>query len=236
MSLDSVKQFQRTAFFIPRYTDKKLVEKLTAFVQEGGYKPANANFLFTFADQPAVFEGDFKDSKLEELINIETISTRQITLQLSGWLNMAIERGWDQSRRLTGNQDTVAFSPLGQQNSGQTVINFAKAIALARKHFGAVDTKPFMDFLDEGTRQLYQSREHDLQKLERMQESFFKSMTEFTLDQQKQQQEFTRELETQHVARQGALEEQHRDRLNQLEAKAPIKGHVWFWTSFAWPG
>jgi hypothetical protein len=161
-----------------------------------------------------------QDAKLQELLSVETISTRQITFQLNGWLQIAAERCWDnQQRKITGNQDAVALSPVGQQNTNQTAINFAKALALARKHFGAVDTKPFMDFLDEGTRQLYQSREEDLQRLERMQEGFFKSITDFTLDQQKKQQDFTRELESQFVARQKTLEEQHRERLNQLEAR-----------------
>ena len=218
MSLDNVKQFQRTAFFIPRLTDKQLVEKLLGLVQEGGYKLEKTTFSFTFADQNAEFS-DLKDAKLQELLGIETISTRQIIFQLNGWLQVSIDRGWDhQQRKLTGNQDNVGISPHGQ---GQQihVIAFAKLVALARKHFGAVDTKPFLDFLDEGTRQLYQSREQDLQKLERMQEGFFKGMADFTLDQQKKQQEFTRELEAQFVARQKTLEEQHRERLNQLEVK-----------------
>ena len=76
-----------------------------------------------------------------------------------------------------------------------------------------------MDFLDQGTKQLYQSREQDLQKLERMQEDFFKGMTEFTLDQQKKQQEFQHQMQAEYAARQTKLEEQHRERLNQLEAK-----------------
>ncbi len=219
MSLDNVKQFQRTAFFIPRLTDKELVEKLLALVREGGYKLEKTTFNFTFADQQAEF-GDIKDAKLQELLGIETISTYRIIFQLSGWLQVTIDRGWDhQQRKLTGNQDAVAISPHGQGQQQIHVITFAKLVALARKHFGAVDTKPFMDFLDEGTRQLYQSREQDLQKLERMQEGFFRSMADFTLDQQTKQQEFTRELEAQFVSRQKALEEQHRDRLNQLEAK-----------------
>lgn len=219
MSLDNVKQFQRTAFSIPRYTDKELVEKLSALVQEGGYKLEKATFNFTFADQQAEF-GDLKDAKLQELLGLETISTYRIIFQLNGWLQVSIERGWEsQQRKLLGNQDTVAASPHGQGQQQIHVIAFVKLVALARKHFGAVDTKPFMDFLDEGTRQLYQSREQDLQKLERMQEGFFKGMADFTLDQQKKQQEFTRELEAQFVARQKTLEEQHRERLNQLEAK-----------------
>jgi hypothetical protein len=36
MALDTVRQFQRTAFFVPRYTDKEVVEKLDAMVQESG--------------------------------------------------------------------------------------------------------------------------------------------------------------------------------------------------------
>ncbi len=219
MSLDNVKQFQRTGFLVPRYSDKEVVEKLTALMQEGGYKLEKATFYFTFADQQAEFN-DLKDAKLQELLGIETISTRQIVFQLNGWLQVSIDRGWEhQQRKLTGNQDTVAISPGGQGQQQIHVIAFAKLVALARKHFGAVDTKPFMDFLDEGTRQLYQSREQDLQKLERMQEGFFKGMADFTLEQQKKQQDFTRELEAQFVARQKTLEEQHRERLNQLEAK-----------------
>ncbi len=219
MSLDNVKQFQKTAFAIPRYSDKEIVEKLKALVQEGGYKLEKTSFSFTFADQQAEF-GDLNDAKLQELLGIETISTRQITFQLNGWLQIAVERGWEhQQRKLVGNQDALAVSPVGQQNTNQTAINFAKAVALARKHFGAVDTKPYMDFLDEGTKQLYQSREQDLQRLERMQEGFFKGMADFTLEQQKKQQDFTRELEAQFVARQKTLEEQHQQRLKQFEEK-----------------
>ena len=78
---------------------------------------------------------------------------------------------------------TPINQPNNQPHPHLTAVSFAKAVAFARKHFKAVDTKPFLDFLDEGTKQLYQSREHDIQKLERMQESFFHGMTEFTLDQ-----------------------------------------------------
>jgi hypothetical protein len=219
MSLNNVKQFERMGFFIPRYTDKEIVAKLTALVEEGAFKLEKATLIFTFSNQNVEFN-DLTDAKLQELLGIETISIRQIDFQLKGWLRVKIERGWDDPwRRLNGNQDTATISPTEQSQQQIDVLNFAKLIALARKHFGAVDAKPFIDYLDKGAQQLYQSREQDLQKLERMQENFFKSMTEFTLDQQKKQQEFTRDLEGQFVARQKTLEEQHRERLNQLEAK-----------------
>src|ERR1700722_6274095 len=216
MSLDNVRQFQRTSFFIPRYTDTEIIAKLTALAKDGGYKAEKSTYQFLISDQQAEFTGFPKDGKLEELLAIGSVTTRNITLQLNGWFEVVVERPFDhQQRKVTGTQDVVTISPVGQQNANQTVINFAKAIGLARKHFGAVDTKPLLDYLDEGTKQLYQSREQDLQKLERMQESFFQNLTEFTLDQQKKQQDFTRELESQYVARQKTLEEQHRDRLNQ---------------------
>jgi hypothetical protein len=133
---------------------------------------------------------------------------------------LSVERTWDgPQRKLTGNQDTVSLTPSGPQSKELNAIGFAKALSLARKHFGAVDAKPFVDFLDEGTRQIYQSREQDLQRLERMQESFFKGMTEFTLDQQKQQQEFQRQLEAEYATRQSNLEAQHQERLKQFEQK-----------------
>lgn len=222
MSLDNVKQFQKTAFSIPRYTDKAIIEKITALMQEGSYKLDKTTFYFTFSDQNAEV-GDLKDAKLQEFLSIESVSTRQIVFQLNGWLHVSVERDWQhQPRKLVGNQDMVAISPVPNsqnQSPNLTVINFAKAVSLARKHFGAVDTKPFMEFLDEGTKQLYQSREQDLQKLERMQEGFFKGMADFTLEQQKKQQDFTRELEAQFVARQKTLEEQHQQRLKQFEEK-----------------
>lgn len=218
MSLDNVKQFQRTSFQIPRYTDKVIVEKLEELVKEGGYRVEKSTYSFTFADQNAEFGGGPRDDKLNQLLSLGAVSTRQITFHLNNSLHLRIERGWDnQQRKLIGNLDAVNVDPAGQPN--QNVLEFAKLLALARKHFDAADTKPFMDFLDEGSKQLYQSREQDLQKLERMQESFFKSMTEFTLDQQKKQQEFQRQLETEYANRQTRLEEQHQERLKQFEAK-----------------
>lgn len=220
MSIDNVKQIQPTSFVIPRFTDKELVEKLTALVKDGGYKQEKATIHFLFSEQSGDFGSDLKDPKLHELLSIETISIHRISVHLQGWLQILVERPnqrVEQQRKITGNQDNVCISPLGQSGTALTVLNFTKAIALARRHFGAVDTKSFLDFFDEGTRQLYQSREQDLQKLERMQENFFKDMTEFTLDQHKKQQEFQRNLETEYATRQSKLEEQHQQRLKQIE-------------------
>lgn len=219
MSLDNVKQFQRTGFQIPRHTDKVLVEKLEALAQEGGYKVEKSIYHFTFTDQNAEFGAGPRDAKLDQLLNLGAVSTHRIAFHLSNSLQLTIERGWEhQQRKLIGNQDTLAVSP-GDRNQPGTALEFAKLIALARKHFEATDTKPFMDFLEDGTKQLYQSREQDLQKLERMQEGFFKGMTEFTLDQQKKQQEFQRQLEAEYATRQSKLEEQHQERLKQFESK-----------------
>jgi hypothetical protein len=220
VSLDNVRQFQRTAFSIMRYSDKTLVEKLNALVKEGGYKVERSQYYFTFADQSAEFTGDESDERLEQLLAINTITTRQIVFYLSGCLQVSIERNWDnQSRKLKDNQDLVALTPIGNQNPNLSIINFAKAIALARRHFDAVDAKPFMDSLEQGAKELYQSREQDLQKLERMQETFFKGMTEFTLDQQKEQREFQRKMEADYAGRQTRLEEQHQQRLKEFEDK-----------------
>ncbi len=216
MSLDKVKQFHNTTFVIPRHSDKGLVEKLLAMAQEGGVQLEKATYYFTFSPELAEFSGDQKDEKLQELLACDTITTRQIIFELQGAMKVSVQRGWDnQSKTLTGNQDTLTFEPPQKCN----VPTVAKYVMLARKHFGAIDTKPFLDFLDEGAKQLYQTREQDIQKLERMQENFFKSMTEFTLDQQQKQQEFQRQLESEYAARQSKLEEQHGERLNQLEAK-----------------
>jgi hypothetical protein len=222
MSLDRVKEFQSSTFSIPRYTDSQLVEKVTALAQEWDLKIDKATFVFTFApNQNAEFAGNnLNDAKLQEVLDMSTVSTWQIIFELGGWFRLNFRRDWDgQARVVKGNRDTVTIEPFNQQNANHTPINFARAIAITRKHFGATDTKPFMDFLEEGPRQLYEAREQDLQKLERMQEDFFRSMTQFTAEQQKKQQEFTRDLESQYVARQKSLEEQHAERLKQLEAK-----------------
>ena len=224
MSLDVVGEYTPTSFAIWRYSDKQVVQKLDALVQKGGFKLEKTTCKLTFSNQQVDYEGDKKDAKFEQLLDIETISIKEIAYHLNGWLQVKVARDWNQQlNKLTGNQDTVTISALVQpQQRPQaklTPIAFAGAIALARQHFDAVDTKPFMDFLDQGTKQLYQSREQDLQKLERMQEDFFKGMTEFTLDQQKKQQEFQHQMQAEYAARQTKLEEQHRERLNQLEAK-----------------
>jgi hypothetical protein len=218
MSLDNVRQFQRTGFPIPRYPDKVIVEKMDALAQEGGYTVEKSVYHFTCSDQPAEFGSGPRDGELDQLLDLEAVSTRQIAFQIHNSLQVRIERGWDnQQRKLTGNQDSLIVEPFGQ--SHQNIIDFIKPLALARKHFGAVDTMSFVDFLDEGTRQLYQSRERDLQKLERLQENFFKGMTAFALDQQKKQQDFQRQLEADYATRQSKLEEQHRERMEQFEVK-----------------
>jgi len=216
MSLDTIKQFHATAFVIPRHSDNALVEKLLAMAQEGGFHLEKASYHFTFAGGSVEFGGDQKDENLQKLLKSETVIMRRIDFELKGAMHVVIERGWDNSiKKMIGNQDTVTITPPEKCE----VLTVTKLVMLARKHFDAVDTKPFLDFLDEGTKQLYQTREQDIQKLERMQENFFKSMTEFTLDEQKKQQAFQRQLETEYAARQTKLEAQHGERLNQLEAK-----------------
>ncbi|HMP04093.1 MAG TPA: hypothetical protein PKD86_02970 [Gemmatales bacterium] len=221
MSLQNVNKLQPASFQIPRYTDTVIVEKLDKLTKEGGYQVGMGSYEFIFADQKAEFVNHVRDANLDEILNLGTVSTRSITLRLNNSLHLRIERAWDHSnRKLIGNLDTVTVTPSSQGGqSNPSVLEIAKLIALARKHFEAADTKPFMDFLDEGSKQLYQSREQDLQKLERMQESFFKNMTEFTLDQQRKQQEFQRQVEAEYASRQSRLEEQHQDRLKQFEAK-----------------
>lgn len=214
MSLDKVQRFHNTTFSIPRHSDRGLVDKLHAMAQEGKFALEKAIYHFTFSDQAAEFVGDQKDEKLQDLLASETVTTFQIIFELQAAMKVIVHRGWNNERKtLIGNQDTLTIAPPQQCN----VPTMAKFVMLARKHFDAIDTKPFLDFLDEGAKQLYQTREQDIQKLERMQENFFKSMTEFTLDQQKKQQEFQRQLETEYAARQTKLEEQHGERLNQLE-------------------
>lgn len=221
MSLANVKQFHRTDFSVSRFTDRQIVESLESLLAEAGQKVSKSTWHFTFADQSAEFAGEtYRDGQLEPILELASVSTHRITFDLNGGFQIAIQRGWDNQRKaLTGNQDTLSVSPLQPNQQHGDVLPFAKLIALARKHFDAVDTKPFLDFLDEGTKQLYESREQDIQKLERMQESFFESMTQFTLDQQQKQQEFQRQLEAEYATRQSRLEEQHQERLQQFEAK-----------------
>ena len=189
-------------------------------LQEGGYKIEKSVYNFTFADQPAEFGSGLANDKLDQLLDLGAVSAYRIAFHLNNSLQIILERGWDhQQRKLVGNQDTIAIAPGDRNSPQQNVFEYARLIALARNHFGAVDTKPFMDFLDTGTRQLYESREQDLQKLERMQEEFFKSMAAFTLDQQQKQQEFQRQLEAEYAGRQSKLEEQHQERLKQFEEK-----------------
>jgi hypothetical protein len=211
-----VQQFQETKFSIPRYNDKEVMEKLEAMAQEGGYTVEKTTYNFTFSDQPAEYPKGEKDADIRELLDITTISIRQVVVQLSTGMQVRVNRDWEaHGRALKGNQDVLAVLPGGQ---GQTnAVGFAKVVALARKHFKAVDDKPFMDLLDEGTRQLYQSREQDIQRLERMQEEFFGGIQRFTLEQQEKQQKFQQEMESRYVERQKMLEEQHRARLKQLE-------------------
>lgn len=221
MSLDNVKNFHRSDFSVPRFTDKQIAEHLDAMLDDGAYKVSKSHWQFTFSDQAAEFAGDsYRDGELTKVFELASVSTRRITFDLNCGFQIAIQRGWDnQQKALTGNQDTISISPLQPKQQSGDVLGFATVIALARKHFGAVDTKPFLDFLDEGAQQLYRSREQEIQKLERMQENFFRNMTEFTLDQQKKQQEFQRELEAEYAARQSRLEEQHQQRIQQIEKR-----------------
>ncbi len=76
-----------------------------------------------------------------------------------------------------------------------------------------------MDFLEEGPKQIYQARENDLLRLERMQENFFKDLTAFTLEQQRKQSDFQQQLEMDYSGRQAKLETEHVERLKQLEEK-----------------
>ena len=85
MTLDNVRQFQKSAFFIPRYTDKELVGTIRLMARDGGYKLEKATYYFTFSDQQAELSGDQQDSQLEELLAIDTIATRQMAF-FSEWL------------------------------------------------------------------------------------------------------------------------------------------------------
>jgi hypothetical protein len=220
MALNNLQQFQETTFSIPRYNDKEVLEKLEAMAQEGGSTIEKTTYHLTFSDQAVEYPKGQDDSDIRELLGITTIAIRQVVIQLGAGIQVRVQRDWQsQGRTLKGTQDSCTIIPGGQVQPQRTAIELAKIIALARKHFKAVDDKPFMDFLDEGTKQLYQSREQDIQRLERMQEEFFGGVQRFTLEQQEKQREFQQELESHYVERQKTLEEQHRDRLSQLEAR-----------------
>lgn len=218
MSLANIINITSTGFAIPRYTDREIVDKVDSLAQEFKYTINKSNYLFLFSDQTADYSSEKRPQQLEELLNINSTSIKRVIFTLNDKLRLTIERPQEQNRQLAGNLDFITIAP-ADSNIKPNVTEITTLIAVARKRFGAVDTKPFTAYLDEGSKALYQSREQDLNKLERMQESFFKGMTEFTLEQQKKQQEFQHKLETEYASRQSKLEEQHQERLKQFEEK-----------------
>ena len=50
MPFEDLRKLQNSAFAIPRYTDKQVVEKLDAVAQECGYQSVKSTFTFAFSD------------------------------------------------------------------------------------------------------------------------------------------------------------------------------------------
>lgn len=174
--------------------------------------------MFLFSDQNVEVTSAVTDEELMPILELNTVSTKRITVYLGNSLRLQIDRQVEQNQRsIIGSQDELEIQPEDSNGSRNRALSFIKLIADARKEFNPIDSKPYMEVLEEGTRQLYESREQNIQKLERMQEEFFQGMLNFTVNQQTKQQEFQRTLEEEYSARQSRLEESHQERLKELE-------------------
>lgn len=211
MSIESIRNYTPSGFAIPRFSDKQLVDRFRALATEIG-SDGKAVVRFLFADQEAEINVKETDAHLRRILDFESITIKQLALHHSNVFVIMVHRPTSTEKQLLQNQDNVTINCVAPGNSLPSIADFVKVFASARKVFEPFDAKPFLDLLAEGTRQVYQAREQDIQKLERMQEGFFTGIHKFTLEQQQKQQAFSEELEKQYIEKQKTLDATYSER------------------------
>jgi len=219
MSFSQLQQVSQSGFQIPRFIDSDLLEKVKTVSEEIGVQIVQTQILCVFSDQTMTFLSMNFDEAFNSILEMSSVMTRRVAVKFNSQLILTIDRGWKNDvKEIVGNQDRVLIH-IDDNNAPDKFVNVARLIAGARKHLGAIDTKPFLEFLEEDQRQVYQSREQEIQRLQRMQENFFEDMTKYTLKQQGEQQKFQNGLEKAFADRQTVLEGEHQERLTQFEQR-----------------
>lgn len=216
MALEPLADFTAVSFDIRRWNDRELLENGKKFEEASGFKISNTQLQLAVHHGTRSEAAGLSAGQLAPVVDLDGVSLRSATFLVEGCA-MRIARRQAADNALIGTTDTLAISKGG---SGPVhPVTIAKIAACAREVFEATDNKAFMAYLDDANRSIYETREKDLQRLERMQEDFFKGMIQFTTDQQDKHQEFLRQREADYTDRQKRLEEEHSGRLAQLEEK-----------------
>ena len=169
---------EQTEFSISRLSDRAVVEAV---------KGALANdFRLTKCSLATVFGGNALDGlpgqspETDKVLAEDSIAVLTFDFVMNNGSTVSVRREHAQGRRLTGYHDNVTVKPAPNDEDHA---KYARLVKRLRKDLRAVDGKAFLDFLKEEDRAFYEAREQSLQKLQAMQEDFFREIREFTTHQ-----------------------------------------------------
>jgi hypothetical protein len=199
-------------FRIERRDDQSIVRSFEDFLAKSSTSLKSVNVQAMMVNSKFSVKS-FTDSSLNEVTSIGDYIIQRFDVSLNNGINIVFDRPIDESRALKGNADFLSLE--GSLSLGE----FGKLSQLARNCFKATDAKPYADYLDESTKTIYETREIELQRLERMQEKFLETLVQFSAKQIEEQQNFQRRLEEEFAKRQLNNEESHQKRLEQIEQR-----------------
>lgn len=206
---------EHASFVVSRLNDRSVVEAVIE-----GLKPdftvSKCSLLLVFAGpQLEGFPGQNK--QVDQILAEETVAVRRFTFALNNGMTITVQREWDsQQKMLSGLQDTVSVNP---GNEDQNAAPAARLVKLLRQRLGAIDNQVFLDYLKEEDRAFYQAREQSLQRLQTMQEEFFRRIQDFIAQQADAYQKKQSELEQKHADKERRFEEAHAQRAKELDER-----------------
>jgi len=177
-----------------------------------------------FSDQESIdVTKDTFDEYEELLAKQETVTCRTMSCVLGIGLVLRVERDFSgDPRRLVGNLDKSTISP-SDENPSFKYSTISEIICLARKYFEPLDTKPFAAYLDEGAKEIYQSREAIVSRLENTQTHLIEQINQFAMANEKAYQERQQKLDSEHRQRRDELEAEYQARKELLESEHRTK-------------
>jgi hypothetical protein len=203
-----------TRFRVGRLSDRAVVEAVMGLGEEFAVGKCSFGLIFS---GPQLEGLPGKNQQIDLILAEDTIAVLRFSFALNNGMSIAVHREWDgNSKTLTGCQDAVTVNPGGEDRNAAVA---ARLVKLLRQRLGAVDDKPLLDYLKEEDRAFYQAREQSLQRLQTMQEEFFRRIQDFIAQQADVYQKKQSELEQKYVDKENRSEEAHVQRTKELDER-----------------
>ncbi len=198
-------KYDRYSFKTPRLTDKQVIDRMISFTHDSKLVRKDIKLELAFINPP------------------NTISIKAFLLTYEKGITIILNREWDNTNKAPkSDYDNFIISPNNLDSNSFPISEFTRLIALSRKYFDPIDTKSYIELMDEGSRHIYEARERDLQKLERMQESFFTNLASFSTKLESDKNVYFNQLDSEYKVRRNELEKEFVEKSAKLKENEEI--------------